>query len=167
MLKILFAITLITIVGFSAAAQTTDSLSKPSPVKTLTTQQYNALMNGEDLYNMNLVAGLNNYPEPAKALQYKKELDLSPSQVTALTSMNAELKRKKIEMGGFMVTNETKLDNLFRAKKVNESNLIFYTNRYGLYMGELRNAILAASLKTQNVLSPGQLKKLNALKNHN
>ena len=167
MLKILSAITFITVLGFSAAAQTTDSLLKPSPVKTLTAQQYNALIKGEDLYNMNSVAALNNYPEPGKALQYKKELGLSPSQVTALTGMDAELKRKKIEMGNFIVTNETKLDNLFRAKQVNESNLIFYTNRYGLYMGELRNAILAASLKTQNLLSPGQLKKLGALKNHN
>jgi hypothetical protein len=67
-------------------------------------------------------------------------------------------------MGGFIVTNETKLDNMFRTRKINESELIFYTNRYGLYQGELRNAILQAALKTQQLLSPPQINKLLTFK---
>ena len=90
-----------------------------------------------------------------------------PSQVAALNGITTELKRKKIEMGNFIVTNETKLDALFRAKKISESDLIYYTNRYGLYQGELRNAILNAALNTNNLLSPQQVNKLQALKNHN
>jgi hypothetical protein len=70
-------------------------------------------------------------------------------------------------MGNFIITNETKLEALFRAKKINESTLIFYTNRYGLYQGELRNAILNAAVNTNNLLSPQQVNKLQALKNHN
>jgi hypothetical protein len=166
MLKLYSLILLLSVI-ITAKAQTPDSLLKPSPVKTLTSQQYTALMKGEDLYNMILVADVNKYPDAKNALKYKKELDLSPAQTAALTKIDKELTRKKIEMGGFIVTNETKLDNLFRTKKINESDLIFYTNRYGLYMGELRNAILAASLNTNKLLSPQQINKLLALKNHN
>jgi hypothetical protein len=164
MFKLLSAVTIITFISLSAKAQTPDSTLKPSPVKTLSDVQYNALIKGEDLYNMSLVADVNKYPSAEQALKYKKELDLSPSQVTALTSITIELKRKKIEMGNFMVTNETKLDALFRAKKISESDLIYYTNRYGLYMGELRNAILKTYVAAYNLLSPGQIAKLSKLK---
>ena len=142
MLKQLAAVAFIIFIGFNTKAQTPDSTLKSSPVKTLTDAQYNALIKGEDLYEMDKVANQTGFPSAEKALKFKKELDLSPSQVASLTKINTELKRKKIEMGNFIVTNETKLDELFRTRKINESNLIYYTNRYGLYQGELRNAIL-------------------------
>lgn len=164
MLKLLSAVTILFFIGRSATAQTPDSTLKPSPVKTLSDVQYNALIKGEDLYGMNLVADVNKYPSAEQALKYKKELDLSPTQVTALTRIITELKRKKIEMGNFIVTNETKLDALFRTRKINESDLIYYTNRYGLYQGELRSAILKAAVAAYNLLSPGQITKLGKLK---
>jgi len=164
MLKLIYTVILSLFISLTSRAQTADSLLKPSPVKTLSPQQYDALMKGQDLYGMSNVADLNGFPLPDNALKYKKELDLSPSQIVALTKINTELKRKKIEMGNFIVTNETKLDNLFKAKRINESDLIFYTNRYGLYQGELRNAILQAAVKTWQLLSPGQLNKLQAFK---
>jgi hypothetical protein len=164
MLKLFPAIAIVVFLSFNAKAQMPDSTIKPSPVKTLTDAQYNALMKGEDVYNMSLAANINKYPSAEQALKYKKELDLSPAQLKALNGITTELKRKKIEMGNFMVSNETKLDGLFRNKKINESDLIYYTNRYGLYMGELRNAILNAAVKTYYLLSPGQIAKLNKLK---
>jgi hypothetical protein len=167
MVKIYSFVLVMCMISLKGLAQTPDSTLKPSTVKTLSDVQYNALLKGEDVYNMGLVAELNKYPSADKALKYKKELDLSPTQVAALTKIDTELKRKKIEMGNFIITNETKLEALFRAKKINESTLIFYTNRYGLYQGELRNAILNAALNTNNLLSPQQVNKLHALKNHN
>lgn len=164
MLKLLSAVTFILTISYTANAQTPDSTLKPSPVKTLSDIQYNALIKGDDLYNMNAVADLNKYPTAEQALKYKKEIDLSPQQVAALTAINTELKRKEIEMGNFIVTNETKLDALFKTHKINESDLIFYTNRYGLYQGELRNAILKAAVAANNLLSPQQVTKLNKFK---
>jgi hypothetical protein len=52
-------------------------------------------------------------------------LDLSPNQTAALTKINTELQRKKIEMGNFIVTNETKLDGLFQSKKVTRATSCF------------------------------------------
>jgi hypothetical protein len=143
MFKLLSAVTIITFISLSAKAQTPDSTLKPSPVKTLSDVQYNALIKGEDLYNMSLVADVNKYPSAEQALKYKKELDLSPTQVTALTSITIELKRKKIEMGNFIVTNETKLDALVPRQKNKRKRPDISTQTAMVYtMGELRNAIL-------------------------
>ncbi|TFF33857.1 hypothetical protein [Mucilaginibacter psychrotolerans] len=119
------------VMGTAAAlAQTPDSLLKPSPVKTISSSEYDALMKGDDFYQMSLVADLNGYPSAKKALKFKKELGLSPAQIAALTKINTELQRKKIEMGNFIVTNEAKLDGLFQSKKVNNGDILFYANRY-------------------------------------
>ncbi|AMR31707.1 hypothetical protein A0256_09865 [Mucilaginibacter sp. PAMC 26640] len=124
-------------------------------------------MKGQDQYHMSLVADLNGFPSAQKALKYKKELDLSPAQITALTKINTELNRKKIEMGGFIVKNESKLDELFQSKKLTEGDVLFYGNRSGLYYGELRNAILMAAYKTYNLLALQQVNKLKGYKNDN
>jgi len=148
-------------------AQTPDSLLKPSPVKTLTARQYDALMKGEDLYNMSLAADVNGFPSAQKALKHKKELDLSPAQTAALGKINTELQRKKIEMGGIIIKNERVIDSLFRTRKLNDGTIIFYTNRYGIYQGELRNAILQAAYKTYSLLTTAQVNKLKQYKNDN
>nr|WP_294944293.1 hypothetical protein [uncultured Mucilaginibacter sp.] len=167
MMRTLYPLILLTFISTAALAQTPDSLLKPSPVKTISNTQYDALMKGVDQYQMSLVADLNGYPSAQKALKYKKELDLSPTQTAALTKINTELQRKKIEMGGFIVKNEAKLDDLFQSKKVNDGDILFYGNRSGLYYGELRNAILMAAYNTYKLLAPAQINKLKSFKNDN
>ncbi|MEO6149839.1 MAG: hypothetical protein ABIN95_10115 [Mucilaginibacter sp.] len=156
MLKSLLSFMLMLMVT-SGFAQTTDSLAQPSPVRTLTLQQYTALQNGDDLYNMAQTGEINHAPLPGNVLKFKKALDLSPAQLSKLTAMDKELLRKKKEMGVFIVRNEKALDSLFRTRKANDGNVIFYTNRYGIYQGELRNAILQACLNTQKLLTPKQI----------
>jgi len=159
-----FIITLFTYSGI--VAQTPDSTLKKSPVKTLTDVQYSALLKGDDIYGMPPVALLNHYPMPDVAIQFKKEAALSPIQITKIEAIAKELKRKRIEMGGFIVTNEKKLDDLL-SKGTDEGSIIFYGNRSGLYYGELRDAILVACYNTWKLLSPAQIKKLETLQNHN
>ncbi|MBB6112041.1 hypothetical protein [Mucilaginibacter lappiensis] len=149
-------------------AQQADSTLKKSPVKTLTDKQYTALLNGEDVYNhMALPAEINHYPMPDQVIKFKKELGLSPNQVIKITAIATELHRKRVEMGGFIITNEQTLDNLFRKQRLNNGDLIFYATRSGLYYGELRNAILQACLSTGDLLAPQQIKKLETLQNPN
>jgi hypothetical protein len=144
----------------------TDTTFNHSTVKSITNERYNALIKGVDLDNMAAVAELNRYPMPDKVLKYKKQLDLSPTQLSKITAINMELHRKRVEMGGNIITNEKKLDDLFKTRKVDDGTIIFYTNRYGLYQGEIRNAILQACYKTEELLSEGQLKQLETLENH-
>ena len=160
-------IMIIALVRLSALAQTTDSTLKKSPVKTLTDKQYNALITGEDLYNMPLVAELNHYPMPGKAIKYRKEIGLSPVQISKINVIDKELHRKRIEMGVFVIRNERALDSLFKRRMLNEGIIIFYTNRYGLYQGELRDCILQACYNTWKLMSPQQIKQLETLENSN
>jgi hypothetical protein len=143
-----------------------DSTIKHSPLETLTYEQYNALLKGEDLDNMDLPARLNHFPMPDAVIKHKKQLDLSPIQISKITAIATELRRKRIEMGGMMIKNEQALDDLFKNNKADEGSVIFYTNRYGLYQGELRGVILLACYNTERLLSPAQVKLLERLENH-
>ena len=66
-------------------------------------------------------------------------------------------------MGDNIIHNEKKLDTLFKSKQADDGTIIFYTNRYGLYLGEIRNAVLQACYKTENILSDEQIRKLESL----
>jgi len=140
-----------------------DAEPKHSTVKTINDLRYNAYLKGDDLDNMALAGDLNHFPSPDSALKYKKQLDLSPIQVGQLTKLSTELHRKKVEMGTNIIRNEKMLDSLFHSRQIDEGSLIFYTNRSGLYYGELKGAILMACYKTEKLLTPAQIKKLETL----
>jgi hypothetical protein len=140
---------------------------KHSPIKSLSDKQYNLLLKGEDSNNMAAVGELNNYPLPDSALKYKVQLGLNPGQITQLKEIAADLHQKKLEMGGNIIRNEKMLDSLFRGHQVVDGTIIFYTNRYGLYLGEMRNAVLQACYKTEEILSVVQIKKLGSLEKVN
>jgi hypothetical protein len=138
-----------------------------SPVKTLSDKRYNAYVKGEDLDDMSLAGELNHYPLPDKVLKFKKELDLSPIQVGQLKGLATKLQRKRLEMGVVIIRNEKVLDGLFRTNRLDEGSIIFYTNRSGLYYGELKGAILLACFNTQKLLTDAQVKKLDGLEKTN
>jgi hypothetical protein len=164
MLKLIPAV-LLTLFYTSVKAQSpADSTAAKSPVRTLSYEQYHALINGDDIYGMSLPAELNHYPLPDKVLKLKTEINLSPIQVTKITAVAKELHRKKLEMGMIIINNEKKLDSVFRYNGVDNGSLIFYANRYGLYQGEIRNAILQACLATRSLLSQEQVNKYEALR---
>lgn len=144
-----------------------DTVMKKSPVRTLSDEQYNAYLRGKDINHMARIAELNHYPSPDKMLGYKKELDLSPAQITQLTAIMKTLQMKKMEVGQSVIRNERMLDSLFRTRRVDEGTIIFYGNRYGLYEGEYRTALLTACYKTQKLLTDRQIKQFEALEKHN
>jgi len=134
-----------------------------SPIPSLSDEKYTALLKGDAFDDMSIVGELNHYPMPDKALKYKVQLGLNPGQITQLKDIAANLQRKKKEMGDNIIRNEHKLDTLFKTRQISDGTLVFYTNRYGLYTGEVRNAVLQACLKTEAILSEVQIKKLESL----
>jgi hypothetical protein len=147
-------------------AQLADSTRK-SPIPTLTYQQYQAYLKGEAGEDMARIAEINHYPLPEKVLKYKYELDLSPIQVKKLTEAKDYLRRRRLQIGGSIIDTEHNLDSMFRYNKVQDGNLIFYTNRYGLYQGELKNAFLQACLSARKLLSDKQMSKYESLQKRN
>ncbi len=135
-----------------------------SPVRSLSDEKYNALVKGEGFEDMSLVGELNHYPLPDKALKYKVQLGLNPGQITKLKELAPQtFSVRKKEMGENIIRNERMLDTLFRKKQIDDGTIIFYTNRYGLYVGEVINAVLQACLNTEAILSDTQIRKLESL----
>jgi len=167
MKKLLLVLAVTLIYNAARAQSAADSTAKHSPLKTLNDVQYRALIDGEDIDGMSLAGELNHYPMPDKVLKYKTQLDLGPAQVTKLTAVAKELRRKRLEMGLIIIHNERTLDSIFKYNRLDNGSLIFYTNRYGLYQGELRNAILQACLATKGLLSQQQIHKYEALQKAN
>jgi len=116
---------------------------------------------------MDLRATLNHYPLPDQVLKHKHEINLSPIQISKITIISNSLHRKKLDMGEIIIRNEHMLDSLFKTHNIDDGTIIFYANRSGLYYGELRNAILQACYATERLLSPAQVKQLEALEKHN
>ena len=161
--KLLLLFIIVALYCDANAQSSADSTIKHSPLKTLNDTQYNALISGEDISGMSLAAELNNYPLPDNVLKLKEELGLSAIQVSKISAIGKELHRKKLEMGLIIINNERTLDSIFRYHRLDNGSLIFYANRYGLYEGELRNAILQACLATHGLLTPQQLKWFKGL----
>lgn len=148
-------------------AQTDSAAQQPAaPSKEVFLHKFEAYQTSKNRVGLIDVADRNQYPSPQKVLLWQKELLLNDRQKIAIALINKDLQRKTLEMNNFLITNEGALDSLFRLKKINNGLLIFYTNRYGLYQGELRNALLQACLKTEAVLTAAQLKKYDALLPH-
>jgi hypothetical protein len=144
-----------------------DTTLKPSPIRSLTNKQYNDYLKGTGMESLSRVSVMNHYPLPDDALRYKKELDLSPSEIKQLNDVVKFLQLKKQEIGGSAIRNERALDSLFRTHKIDEGMIIFYGNRYGLYEGEYRTVFLQACFRTQNILTAQQIRRLEALQKHN
>ena len=160
---------LLLLAGFSvtsAHAQSADSLDSvpaKSPIASLTAQEYFDLKNGFDM-GMARVAEIHGYPSPEEVQKHAKELALTSTQKGQLQKILDAWKFKTREMGGFLIAQETKLNNLFASGKATDGAIIYYTNKIGLYQGELRNAHLQANLKTKNLLTGEQLKKYRRLR---
>ncbi|ADY53210.1 hypothetical protein Pedsa_2668 [Pseudopedobacter saltans DSM 12145] len=149
---------------FSAKAQQ-DSI-EVSPLKFIGDKEYAYYTKGNDP-SLVLIAELNNYPSPQKVLDKQKQLNLSTDQKIQIQTIHTEMMRKIKEMGGFLITEQTKLNKLFETNKVNEGSLIYHTNKIGALEGEMRNAYLKAHLRTRGILTAQQLKKYDSIKNTN
>ncbi|RYE34934.1 MAG: hypothetical protein EOP42_07000 [Sphingobacteriaceae bacterium] len=156
---------LMLIANFNQVKAQTDTLNQPenTPVKEAFLQKFEAYQLSKNYFSLLDIADRNHYPSPQKVLTWQKQLQLNDRQKLVINQINTELKRKVNEMNNFLITNERTMDSLFRYKKINNGMLIYYTNRYGLYQGELRNALLQACVKTEAVLTSTQIKKYNAL----
>ncbi len=157
MQKLFFIPFLLVFTTVCFAQNAPDSLS--ASAKSLGYEQYKAFYDGIDINHLDRIAELNHFPSPQKAVALKKELELTSEQLSQLSAINKELKRKMKEMGALIIKNEETLNMLFKTKQINDGSLIFFANRYGGDIGEIRNAMLQTYLKTQNILTPEQLKK--------
>lgn len=134
-----------------------------SPIKTLTDEQYAAMMRSDEVGNMSAPATMNNYPHPEHVLKFAKELKLTAEQMKQFNEIMRVLNMKRKEVAASMIMNEKTLNAFFSNMKANEGNILFYGTRYGSYMGELRVALLMACFQTRKVLTAWQMNKFYTL----
>ncbi len=118
---------------------------------------------GMDSRKMAQGAVNNHYPLPGDVLRYQKQMDLSPLQISRLTAANKTLSLKKREVSQSVTLNEKTLDKIFKSHRLNEGAIVFYGNRYGLYEGEMRSAILTACFQAAQVLTARQIARFEQL----
>lgn len=118
---------------------------------------------GMDIYKLAKVATSQHYPLPDEVMFYQKQLTLTAAQLSRMTAIIKTLNLKKAEISQSVTLNERTLQKLFATRKAQESNLIFYGNRYGLYEGEMRTAVLVACTLTARVLTPLQINRFEQL----
>ncbi len=152
----------------SAAAFSQDSAGdsvarERSAIRSMPDQEYLDYKYGREM-GMAAVAELNNYPAPELVQKLEKQLKLTDVQRAELAKIIAAREFKAREMGGFILTQESRLNALFEAGKATDGSVIYYTNKIGLYLGELRNAHLQAHLKTRNLLTREQVRMYYQIK---
>lgn len=121
---------------------------------------------GMDIYNMARVATEHHYPLPEEVFAIKIQLGLDALQSKKLSSIIQTLNLKKQEISQSVALNEKRLNQLFASRKLDDGTIIFYGNRYGLYEGEMRTALLTACIQTAQVLTPKQMTKFEQIRNH-
>jgi hypothetical protein len=140
-----------------------DAPKETSPIRSLTDQEYLDYKYGNEM-GMGRVAELNNYPSPEEVRKHEDKLKLTVAQKAQLKKIIDGWIFKTREMGGFILTQESRLNNLFATGKATDGAVIYFTNKIGLYLGELRNAHLQAHLKTRSILTPDQIRKYYQIK---
>lgn len=152
--------------SFTAVAQDSAAVARDterSLIRSLSDRGYLDLKYGREM-GMADVAAVNRYPVPDQVKQLAGELKLSASQKTELEKILAAREFKAREMGGFILAQETRLNGLFESGKATDGSVIYYTNKIGLYLGELRNAHLQAYLKTRKILTAEQIRRYYQIK---
>ncbi len=129
-----------------------------SKIKSLSDSSYHQLKDGA-FSEMDNIADVNQFPSADKVLTLASALALTDGQLKKIKEISAKMAFKTREMGGYLLKQEQKLNDLFASGKINEGSIIYHTNKIGLYHGELRNAYLQANYQTKKVLNLSQLKK--------
>jgi hypothetical protein len=110
-------------------------------------------------------AEANGYPDPRRVLTAAKELQLSPDQQKALTTLVRQTDQRAGELGKKIVSVEEEIADAFRTGIVSEPSIQETTNQIALLRGKLRTLHLTSFVKTKSLLTQEQVaryKKLTA-----
>ncbi len=165
--RLLYSITFIVCAfALRATAQVNTSVSNPLPEDSIAAIANKGMPYGMEIHELAKPASLYHYPLPDEVMAYRKQLQLDNTQLGKLNAIIEALNLKKLEISQSVTRNEKALNQLFSGHQLNDGSLIFFGNRYGLYEGEMRTAVLMACYQTRQVLMPKQLTKFEQIKYH-
>lgn len=131
----------------------------------LSEEERRALLAGEG-FGFALPAELNGVPGPRHALELGDELGLSPAQARDLEAIESAMRSAAIELGEAIVALERELDGLFAGEGATQGEVERLTRRIGVRRGQLRAVHLVAHLRTEEVLTPEQVRRYAELRGY-
>ena len=111
-------------------------------------------------------AELNGYPGPAHVLELADRLVLMPAQRTRTQQIFSRMQMRARELGGRLVEEERRLDELFASKTVSRQSLAASVNAIAATRSELRATHLQAHLDQTEILSAAQRAEYSQLRGY-
>jgi Spy/CpxP family protein refolding chaperone len=165
-MKALLMAASLSLIGLSAAsAQTPYAGMQARSVKALSDQQVGDLREGRGM-GLALAAELNGYPGPAHLLELADKLDLTAEQRSRVRELFTAMKEEAVPIGNRLLEQETKLDDQFADRTVDDESLKQSILEIALTQGELRATHLKYHLSARSVLSDEQLGKYAELRGY-
>jgi len=122
------------------------------------------LLNGE-VAGQNIIAEINGYPSPQKALELKDDLGLTKDQIRKLNEMLTNFPVSVTVKGQEIIEAEEELNKLFETGNINDKTLRAKLERIGKLRAELKFAHLQIYLKTKQLLSANQWERFKEIRN--
>jgi hypothetical protein len=136
-----------------------------SPVRGLSVQEVDNLLNGRGAGYARM-ADLNDYPGPSHVLELKKQLNLSAKQTRKIKSAFQKMDAEAKLLGQEIVEREQKLSASFASRTITPTELQFQTQALAVLYGKLRATHLEAHLEITPMLSPEQITTYNTLRGY-
>jgi hypothetical protein len=134
-------------------------------VKSLSSERIDGLLSGAGL-GYGRAAELNRYPGPRHVLDLADSLALEDSQREAISRIFEEMREEASRLGGRYVAVEQRLDALFASDEATESDVERLVSEAAELEGGIRNAHLAAHVRTREVMTEGQIIQYGVLRGY-
>lgn len=134
-------------------------------IKSLSEQDIEELRRGGG-WGLALPAELNSRPGPAHLLELAEELDLSASQVEAISAIYEQMRTAAVAAGERFIAAETALSDAFTGSDLSEERLRDLLEEAAEARAELRFIHLSRHLSTPELLSDAQIQRYNVLRGY-
>lgn len=111
-------------------------------------------------------AELNAYPGPSHVLALAPRLGLTDEQQKLTKAAFATMEAQAIKLGGQLVDEERKLDQLFASRQITSALLNASLGRIGALQAQVRAAHLEAHLAQVRILTPQQSARYSELRGY-
>ena len=134
-------------------------------IKSLSEQDIEELRRGGG-WGLALPAELNGRPGPAHLLELGEELDLSASQVEAISAIYAQMRTDAVAAGERFIAAEAALSDAFAGSDLSEERLRDLIAEAAEARAELRFIHLFRHLSTPELLSDAQIQRYSILRGY-
>lgn len=134
-------------------------------IKSLSEQDIEELRRGGG-WGLALPAELNGRPGPAHLLEFEEELDLSASQLEAISAIYEQMLTAAVAAGERFIAAEAALSNAFAGSDLSEERLRGLLAEAAEARAELRFIHLSRHLSTPELLSDAQIQRYNVLRGY-